>query len=103
MSNSPRNLAKLSLIAPLYRDQLFAGAEVLYTDRVRTLSGEQIDGFALVNLTLFSRELLKGLEASVSVYNVFDIHYGYPGSADHRQEMLPGQGRDFRVKLTYHF
>jgi len=103
LSNSPRNLAKLSLIVPVYRDKIFAGAELQYTDSVLTLADNRADSFAVVNLTLFSRELARGLEASASIYNLFDTHYGFPGSADHLQDLLPAPGRDFRVKLTYRF
>ena len=103
LSNSPRNLAKLNLIVPVYRDKLFAGTEVLYTDSVGTLAGNRADAFTTVNLTLFSCRFVKGLEASASVYNLFDTHYGYPGAADLIQDVVPARGRDFRVKLTYRF
>jgi outer membrane receptor protein involved in Fe transport len=36
------------------------------------------DGFVVANATLFSRELVKGLEVSASVYNLFDQRYHDP-------------------------
>lgn len=50
--NSPRHLARLNLIKPLVPERLFAGLEVLYESRARTLSGDYADDFALTNLTL---------------------------------------------------
>ena len=103
LSNSPRHLAKFNLIAPLYRDKLFAGGEIQYHSMVKTLANRKTDDFTLVNLTLFSQKWLKGLEASASVYNLFDTQYGYPGAGDHLQDIIMQDGRSFRVKLTYRF
>jgi iron complex outermembrane receptor protein len=103
LSNSPRNLAKFQVIAPLYRDKLFTGLEVLYTGCARTLTGAEADDFTIVNWTLFSQNLVKNLDLSASVYNLFDVHYGYPGAAEHVQDIIDQNGLSFRVKLTYHF
>ena len=103
LTSSPRHLAKLNLSVPLYRDNLFAGFELQYNGAVRTLAGHRADDFVLANLTLFSREIVKGLEVSASVYNLFDTKYGYPGAEDHLQEVIQQDGRTFRVKLTYRF
>ena len=102
-SNSPRHLAKLQVMAPLYRDKIFTGLEVLYTSRVRTLAGAKADDFAIVNWTLFSQNLVKNLDLSGTLYNLFDVRYGYPGAAEHRQDIIEQNGLSFRVKLTYHF
>jgi outer membrane receptor for ferrienterochelin and colicins len=103
LSNSPRHLAKLNLICPVYSDKLFADLEVQYESAVRTLSGNRADGFAVANFTLYSRELVKGLEISTSVYNLFDTHYGYPGATEQSQDVIPQDGRSFRAKITYKF
>lgn len=103
LTSSPRHLAKLNLSLPLYRDKLFASLELQYQGAVRTLAGGQADDFLTANLTLFSRELVEGLEVSASVYNLFDTKYGYPGAEDHLQEVIRQDGRSFRLKLTYRF
>jgi len=103
LSNSPRSLAKLNLSVPLYRDKIFGSVEVQYHGHVRTLSRRHAEDFALVNLTLFSQKLAKNLEASASIYNLFDTQYGYPGNQDHVQDVLRQDGRSFRVKLTWKF
>jgi len=103
LSNSPRHLFKGNLIVPRYRDKLFAGLELQYHSTVRTLSGRRADDFAIGNLTLFSAEIVKGLEVSASVYNLFDTKYGFPGAGGHLQDTISQDGRSFRVKLTYKF
>jgi iron complex outermembrane receptor protein len=103
LTSSPRHLAKLNLSVPLYRDNFFASLELQYHGAVRTLRGGRADDFVTANLTLFSRELVEGLEVSASIYNLFDTKYGYPGAEDHLQEVIRQDGRTFRVKLTYRF
>jgi iron complex outermembrane receptor protein len=60
-------------------------------------------GFETVNFTLFSRDLIKNLEFSGSVYNLFDTRYGDPSSRFHLQDIIEQDGRSFRLKLTYRF
>lgn len=103
LSNSPRHLVKANLIVPLYEDKLLAGLELQYSSNVKTLAGNRADSYWLVNATLFSQKLVKGLEASASVYNLFDQRYGYPGGSEHIQDVIPQDGISFRVKLTYRF
>jgi iron complex outermembrane receptor protein len=54
-------------------------------------------------LTLLSREVVKGLELSASIYNLFDREYADPVSDDFTQDTIEQDGRTFRVKATYRF
>lgn len=54
-------------------------------------------------MTLFSQKLIKGVEISAGVHNLFDTKYTYPGSNDHLQNLIPQDGRSVRVKLSYKF
>lgn len=103
LSNSPRHLLTLSLIAPVFKDKLFTGLELQYRGIARTLSREEAGDFVLMNLTVFSQKLIKNLEASASVYNLLGTRYVHPGSQDHLQDVIMQNGRQFRVKLTYRF
>ena len=103
LSNSPRHLAKANLIVPLYEDKVLAGLEFQYSSGVKTLARNRADSYWLVNATLFSQKLVNGLELSASIYNLFDQDYGYPGGAELVQDVIPQDGRTFRVKLTYRF
>ena len=107
---------KFDLSVPLVQDKLFAGAEFRYVSDRQTLhnttdpfgqpltvQGGNAGGYGVVNLTLFSRNVIKNLEASASVYNVLDRRYSDPASLFHVQDTIQQDGRSFRVKLTYHF
>ena len=101
--DSPNHLAKLNLIVPVVREELFAGLEVLYDSKSQTLSGSYTDDFVLTNLTLTYVNRSKHLEVSASVYNLFDTRYAYPGFGEHVEDAIEQDGRTFRLKVTYRF
>lgn len=103
LTSSPRHLAKLNFIQPLAGERLTAGLELQYHGATRTLGGMEADDFLLGNLTFTSRGLVRGLELSVSAYNLFNTRHGYPGAADHVQDILFQPGRTVRLKATYRF
>ncbi|UFS68795.1 TonB-dependent receptor [Geomonas sp. RF6] len=103
LPDSPRHLGKINLIAPCYKDRLFTGVELQYLSKRKTLAGRSDKPHLLTNLTLFSRKLVEGVELSGSIYNLFDVRYGDPGSGEHLQDVIPQDGRLFRIKLTYQF
>jgi iron complex outermembrane receptor protein len=111
--DSPENLIKLDFSAPLLRDKIFAGLEYQYTGSCdtqftdpstgATLQGPNTPGYGIFNATIFSRNLIKNLEFSVSAYNLFDTSYSQPSSQGHLQPQIAQDGRGFRVKMTYRF
>jgi iron complex outermembrane receptor protein len=103
LRNSPRHLGQASVSVPLWADKIFASLEVQMMSKRATLADRTVPGFVLVNATLFSRELVKNLEASASIYNLFDQRYRDPAGPDFTQDSIEQDGRTFRVKLTYHF
>jgi len=103
LSNSPEHMGKLNLILPVYREKVFAGLELQASSSRLTLAGNQSGDFAVVNFTLFSHQIVKGLDLSASVYNLFDQNYAYPGAGEHIQDVIRQDGRTFRVRLTYRF
>jgi outer membrane receptor protein involved in Fe transport len=103
LSDAPEHLAKFHLTAPLWRDKLFANLEILGMSNRETAQGNRVAGYWVANATLFSREIVKGLELSASVYNLFDKRYADPVGADFAQDAIEQDGRTFRVKLTYRF
>ena len=103
LTDSPRHLGKLNLSVPLVRDRLFAGLEWQYTSGRMTAVGTEAAGFGVVNATLFSQKLARGLEISASVYNLLDRQYSDPATPLHQQDTLQRDGRSFRVKVTYRF
>jgi iron complex outermembrane receptor protein len=116
MPDSPNHLVKFDVSVPVISEKLFAGLEFEYTssrDSLDTLTGpggqpitvqgEQAGGFAVVNFTLFSRNLLENLDVSASIYNLLDCHYVDPASQFHVQDVIAQDGRSFRLNLTYRF
>jgi len=116
MPDSPNHMVKFDVSAPLIPGKLFAGLEFQYTssrnslDAITgsggqpiTVQGEQAGGFAVVNFTLFSHNLLKNLDVSASIYNLLDRHYVDPASQFHVQDVIAQDGRSFRLNLTYRF
>lgn len=103
LSNSPEHLAKFNFTAPLWHQKVFANLEVLGMSDRTTVQGNTLAGYWLANFTLLSRELVKGLEVSASVYNLFDKKYSDPVGSDFLEEAVQQNGRQFRLKLTYRF
>jgi iron complex outermembrane receptor protein len=101
--NSPEDMLKAQVSIPLLRDKIYASCELLYASDRLTLTRQRTDDMLLVNATLFSRELVRGLEFSASIYNLFDQKYRTPGGEEHVQDTLQQDGRTFRLKLTYRF
>ena len=105
LSNSPEHMIKANVLAPLGSDNVTAGLEEQYTSARKTPPphGGDAGSFFITNLTVFSQKLAAGLEASASVYNLFDRKYGDPGSTEHAQDTIEQDGRNYRFKVTYHF
>lgn len=83
--NSPLTMTKLNLIAPLAGDDFSAGLELQYEGGRKTLAGNETDARLITNLTLFSKDWIKGMKVSASAYNLFDEEYAIPGSGEHLQ------------------
>lgn len=103
LPNSPKHLVKANLAYPLIPERLTAAAEFQYMSRRRTLAGNHADAAGLVNWTLSSRGILKGLELSVSVYNLFNEKYSDPAGWEHPVDQIEQDGRSFWVKVAYRF
>jgi iron complex outermembrane receptor protein len=102
LENSPRSLGQLGLSVPVWHDKVFASLDAQAMSRRKTDAGS-VPGFITFDFTLFSRELLPGLEASASIYNLLDKRFSDPVSPDFGQATVQQDGRTFQVKLTYRF
>lgn len=103
LSNSPRHLGKLNLLLPLWRDHLFSGLEFQYVGQMAREHGGRTDDYFLMNWTLYSRELVRNLDLSVSLYNLFDQKFSHPVGSEIADAEVPQDGFTFRVKATYRF
>ncbi len=104
LTNAPEHLAKLNLVVPIITERFFAGIEEQYTSPRTTVAGQRTESFAVTNLTLFGRSPQHRVEASFSIYNVFNKKYSDPVSGVLSPlDSIQQDGRTFRVKLTYVF
>jgi iron complex outermembrane receptor protein len=103
LTNSPAHMLKANLDAPVLREKVWASADAQYVGSRRTLTGGRTPSFVLLNATLYAKDLGHGLEASASVYNALRTRYADPGSEEHRQAVIPQDGRSFAVRLGWRF
>ncbi len=103
LTNSPKHLGKINVIAPVLSKKLFASFEGQEVSRRETVKETIVGGYFVANATLLSKDMFGRLQASVSLYNLFDKRYADPAQYDLRQDSIPQDGRNFRVKLTYRF
>ncbi|GAC1436442.1 MAG: hypothetical protein NVS1B11_25980 [Terriglobales bacterium] len=82
---------------------MFASLDAQYTSPRKTLEGDTIGGFTVLNGTLLGHAFGKRADLSASVYNLLNKKYDDPGRPEDIQDTLPQNGRSFRVKLTWRF
>jgi outer membrane receptor for ferrienterochelin and colicin len=101
LTNSPKQLGKISLSIPMVRRRLFASVDGQYVSERRSVAQTDLGGYAVVNLTFFTRKLSENCDISGGLYNLFDKQYEESGGLEHRETAIPQDGRSFRIKLTY--
>ena len=103
LSNSPAHMLKLNLNTRLGFRNTFGGLELQYMSDRKTLAAQTAEDFLITNFTVLTQQFKNRFDLSFSIYNLFDTRYGNPASVDHRQDIIPQDGRTFRLKLTYRF
>jgi outer membrane receptor for ferrienterochelin and colicins len=102
-ANSPASLSTLNLTFPLIGPKFGGGFETQYVSGRRKPEGGSVPSYWLANLTLLAKDVVKNLDLSGSVYNLFDQTVKYPTSNEFRQRELIGDGISFRIKAYYRF
>jgi iron complex outermembrane receptor protein len=103
LPNSPKLLVKLNLSAPLPWAGLRAGYELRYDSQRLSLDGTRLGGYAVSNLQLSNETLLKGLDLSLNIANLFGKRYAHPVDNSNWQNALEQDGRAIRLKASYRF
>jgi iron complex outermembrane receptor protein len=105
LSNSPTQLVKMNVNAPLFRGGMSLGLEARYTDPRKTGAGTYAGRYGVANFTSASREFGGGYRLSASVYNLFNTRFSDPVGAEIAAPAVTQNGRDFRVQITrsFHF
>lgn len=102
--NSPQYLSKLNFTTPLPFAGLRLGYELQYNSKRKTLDDTHVGGYVLSNLNLMTDvRAIKGLQASLALYNLFDEHYLHPASDNNWQNSIVQDGRSVRFRLDYRF
>lgn len=102
LANSPRQMAKAALRAPLGFRNFTAGLDAQYTGDRRTLTGKIDERSIVTNLSVLAPRVAGRFEISATVYNLFGVH-DVPGGAELAQDILMQDGRSFRVKTTVRY
>ena len=100
--NSPRHLAKLNLLAPVFGGAARLGTEVQCMAS-RLAANSVAGGFCVSNVTLGSSRLVKDADVSIGLYNAFDKRYADPSGPAFVQEAIQRQRRTVYAKLVYGF
>jgi outer membrane receptor for ferrienterochelin and colicin len=103
LSNSPAHLVKLHLAGPLPANAGRMGIEILGMTNRTTLDGSATGGFTVASINVHSRPLFGGVRIDAGISNAFDSVFTDPASAEHVQQVIPREGRRFRLGLSYTF
>jgi iron complex outermembrane receptor protein len=106
LSDSPQSTLKLHAVFPLPMPQSLSatrlGVEVQRLGERRTLAGDRLPAVAVGNLSL--QYTPNGpWSLSATVYNVGDRHFSDPAGREHIQDVLPQDGRAWRLQWALQF
>lgn len=101
--NSPEILGRLNYTHLLGWGGLRAGYELRYDSGRVATDGSTIAGNWRVNLSLSTPTSITGLDASLTITNLFDRRYEHPASQQNWQNALPQDRRGVRMQLSYRF
>lgn len=100
--NSPAQMAKLRLSVPGPSRGSFLSVELLSLGSRRTLAGATLKAAATANATMIV-PLGKAFELVGAARNLFNVQYADPASDQHVQDVIPQNGRTWRVGLRWRF
>jgi iron complex outermembrane receptor protein len=102
--NSPRHVAHLATSLSLLDGRLVPGLEMRYLGARTTLAGAEAGDRTLAALTLQVRPKPDSrLELLAKVANLLDTAYSDPGGEEHRQDLLPMDGRTVWLSVRFRF
>jgi outer membrane receptor for ferrienterochelin and colicins len=98
--NSPGQMATLRVSVPGPSKRWLASVEVLSLGSRRTLTGATLKPAATAGVTVLA-PIGRAFELFGGVRNLFDVQYADPASDQHRQDVIPQNGRTLRVGLRW--
>jgi iron complex outermembrane receptor protein len=103
LTNSPRQLGKLSASAPVLNSKLFANLELQYNGDSLTLARTRSPAFWITNFTLNTHDRWSKVELTAGIYNAFDEDRPFPGAEEHAQTLLQQEGRTYGAEVVVRF
>ena len=102
LTNSPRHLGKFRLAfdGPVVGSTF--GAELQTISQRLTVARTCVEGHAVGNVH-YVHPINERLALTATMRNVFDSHYGDPASPDHRQTVVPQDGRTVYIGLRWNW
>lgn len=104
--NSPHDIIKINITTPLLGERLRVGLASRYigSRRVNTPDYKFTGGYSVTDLTFTSANIAPGVNASLSIRNLFDLDYGDVTSPlfDERP-LFSREGRNVWFQLEYNF
>jgi iron complex outermembrane receptor protein len=98
LTNSPRQMLKGRVSAPILGTGSSVALEVLGIGRRQTIAGNQLSATGTANVTI-TKSLGRSFELLGTVRNLFDAEYAIPASDSHLQDSILQNGRTFRIGL----
>ena len=92
-----------SVTAPLARNGLSASLNLQAMSQRLALNGAVAPAYTVANVTVTAPHFSRRVEMSAAIWNLFDNRYGDPGSEEHRQTLIPQDGRVVGVQVRVRF
>jgi len=103
LTNVPKNQVKLNVSSPVLAYGFTAGLNMQYESSRKTIQENNTDSYMLANFTVVNKNILKNLDLSLGIYNLFDEMFSFPASEEHLQDQIAQNGRTFRLRMAYTF
>jgi iron complex outermembrane receptor protein len=102
LTNSPRHLGKVRLALPGPIAGATIAVEVQTMSQRLTVARSFVGGHALANVN-YVHPINSRLAFTATVRNLFEAEYADPASAEHRQEVIPQDGRTGYIGLRWNW
>jgi len=98
LTNSPKQMIKGRVSAPLFGNGSSVALEVLGIGSRLTVAGNSVAAATTADVTVI-KPLGSSFELVGNVRNLLDVDYAVPGGSQYVQDTIPQNGRTFRVGL----
>ena len=103
LSNSPRSLGRAALTRRTVGGRLVASTEVMFVGSRLAIDGTSSPAFGLWNASIGAPTLVRHVTLQLDARNLLNRAYGDPGAEEHRQSLIPQDGRTARLRATWRF